>query len=67
MQCIRSILGSSRLDHVKSVDLRAMLGIDTSIVEEVCKDKLRLIGHVARMDSDTWWPRVMIDLGNQTK
>ena len=62
MNCIRSILGISKTEHVRSVDLRAMLGIHTSIVEEVCKDRLRLYGHSARMDV-TRWPRVFVNLG----
>jgi hypothetical protein len=62
MHCIRSILGISKIEHVCSVDLRAMLGIHTSIVEEVRKDRLRLYGHSARMDA-TRWPRICVDLG----
>lgn len=63
MNCIRSILGINRIEHVNSVDLRAMLGIHTSIVDEVCKDRLRLYGHAARMDATTRWLRSFVNLG----
>lgn len=60
MSCIRSILKTSRIHHFRSVDLKSRLGIDTSIVEEVRRARLRQFGHVVRMDEDRI-PKIVIE------
>jgi hypothetical protein len=62
MQCIRSILQTSRILHIRSVMLRSRLGIDSSIFEEVRRARLRLFGHVCRME-DGRIPRSLMESG----
>ena len=48
-----------------SVELRARLGITTSIAEEVKRERLRLLGHVSRMGSNRWQKVVTEDFFNR--
>ena len=60
MGCIRTVLKTSKIRRVPSVELRAKLGITTSIVDEVRRGRLRLFGHVSRMDGNRWG-RVLLE------
>ena len=42
----------SKLDCMRSVEIRRRLGLDTSIECEVRRARLRLFGHIMRMDDD---------------
>ena len=60
MGCVRQILKVSRLEHINSHVLRERLGIDSSIKEEVTRARLRLYGHVARMDNKRL-PKILVE------
>ena len=60
MGCVRHIQNVSRLEHIRSSELRARLGIDCSIREEVTRARLRLFGHVTRMGEDRL-PQILVD------
>ena len=50
MSLVRSILKISKLRRITSVELRARLGITTSIREEVTRDRLRLFVWARQQD-----------------
>ena len=69
MACVRQILKISKMRRIPSVNLRAKLGFNVPIAEEVKRERLRLFGHVSRMEPYTWldgtvshrWCRVLVD------
>ena len=62
MSCVRQVLKISKLRRIPSAALRGMLGITTSIADEVQRERLRLFGHVSRMDSHRWG-RILVEDG----
>ena len=53
MSCVRTILRVSKLEHIRSIDLRRRLRLDAGIEECVVRSRLRYFGHVVRLGPDT--------------
>lgn len=51
MRCYRRILKINWKDMVRNVDIRKQLGADETIIDVIKKRKLRLFGHICRMDN----------------
>ena len=65
MLCIRSILKVSKMEHHTSAQLRLWLGIDTDIITEVVRGRLRLYGHVVRRPKS--YAAQLVDVGMKRK
>ena len=65
MMCIRSILKVSKIEHRTSVQLRRWLGIETDIITEVVRARLRLYGHVVRRTES--YAAQLVDVGMKRK
>lgn len=51
MRCYRRILRIHWMDMVRNIDIRKQIGADETIIDIVKKRKLRLFGHICRMDN----------------
>ena len=51
MRCYRRILKIHWTDMVRNIDIRKQLGADETIIDVIKKRKLRLFGHICRMDN----------------
>ena len=49
---IRRILGISRLQHIRNVDIRKRAGMQVTAIDRIKARRLRWYGHVSRMDSN---------------
>ena len=59
MACIRRIARVSRMQRIRSEEIRAQMGIDCSIGECVKRERIRYFGHLMRMDDSAHLKRVM--------
>jgi hypothetical protein len=59
MDCLRKIVGVSRLEHIKNDDIKVALYVTTDIVQRIQLRRLRYFGHVARMD-ESRYPKLVL-------
>ena len=59
MSALRKILGVSKLDKIRNVDIRTRTGCTRSIVQIVYERQHKWLGHVLRMDSERIAPTVL--------
>jgi hypothetical protein len=52
MRCLRSMLGVSRMDRVRNVEVRQRTGVVKKLSERVDQSVLRWYGHMVRMDEE---------------
>ena len=50
MKCLRSLVGVSRMDRVRNVEVRRRAGIEMELASRADHRVLRWFGHVERMD-----------------
>ena len=53
MQCLRSILGVSRLDRIRNDEIR-ISGSEKTILDAIKDKRLKWFGHVCRKLNDSW-------------
>jgi hypothetical protein len=58
MRCVRVIAGVTKFDHKTNEELREKTGIST-VEELVTQNRLRWLGHVARMSEDRLPPQIL--------
>ena len=51
MQCLRSVLGVSRLNRIRNEEIRRITGSEKTIIQE---KQLKWFGHVCRKETDSW-------------
>ena len=54
MQCLRSILGVSRLNRIRNEEIRRITGSEKTIIEMIKEKRLKWFGHVCRKETDSW-------------
>ena len=54
MQCLRSILGVSRLNRIRNEEIRRITGSEKTIIEMIKEKRLKWFGHVCRKETDYW-------------
>ena len=54
MQCLRSILGVSRMSRIRNEEIRRCTGSEKTIVEVIKDKRLKWFGHVCRKPTDSW-------------
>ena len=54
MQCLRSILGVSRLNRIRNEEIRRITRSEETIIEVIKNKRLKWFGHVCRKTSDSW-------------
>ena len=50
MKCLRSLVGVSRMDRVRTEEVRRRAGIERELASRANQRVLRWLGHVERMD-----------------
>ena len=50
MGCLRKILGVSRRNHIRNLDIRAALNVEVDVVRKIQRRRLKYFGHVTRME-----------------
>ena len=53
MQCLRSILGVSRLNRIRNEEIRRITGSEKTIIEVIKDKRLKWFGHVCRKTNDS--------------
>ena len=53
MQCLRSILGVSRLNRIRNEEIRRITGSEKTTVEIIKNKILKWFGHVCRQKNDS--------------
>ncbi|KAI8496960.1 hypothetical protein Bbelb_256150 [Branchiostoma belcheri] len=53
MRCLRAILNVSWRDHIRNEEIRLMLGMENTIIDDIRKRRLRWFGHVQRRPPDS--------------
>ena len=54
MQCLRSILGVSRLNRIRNEEIRRITGSEKTIIEVIKDKRQKWFGHVCRKTNDSW-------------
>ena len=54
MQCLRSILGVSRLNRIRNEEIRRISGSEKTILDVIKDKRLKWFGHVCRKPNDSW-------------
>ena len=54
IQCLRSILGVSRLNRIRNEEIRRITGSEKTIIEMIKEKRLKWFGHVCRKETDSW-------------
>ena len=49
MNCLRKILGVTRLDRIRNVDIRERLGVKETVNDRIDVKRMRYFGHISRM------------------
>ena len=60
IKCLSSLVGVSRMDRVRNVEVRRRAGIERELASRVDKRVLRWFVHVERMDEDRMVRRVLM-------
>ena len=60
MKCLRSLVGVSRMDRVRSEEVRRRAGIERELARRADRRVLRWLGHVERMDEYRMARRVLM-------
>ena len=55
--CLRAMVGKTRMDKCKMVDIRRRLGENDNIVNKIKRRRLNWFGHVTRRDGDSFVKR----------
>ena len=54
IQCLRSILGVSRLSRIRNEEIRRFTGSEKTIIEVIKDKRLKWFGHVCRKTNNSW-------------
>ena len=60
MKCLRSLVGTSRMDRVRNEEVRRRAGIERELASRADQRVLRWFGHVERMDEYCMARRVLM-------
>ena len=54
MQCLRSILGVSRLNRIRNEEIRRISGFEKTILDVIKDKRLKRFGYVCQKPNDSW-------------